>query len=90
MIDRPADPMRHPLLKQLMAKRTEGKGEPVRWKGSEHPRGVQWGDVTLENAEHGILRDAGGRDVGSYRRVSEFSGPDSDEHEILAWPRPRS
>lgn len=88
MIERPADPMKHPLLKQLMDMRTEGKGELVRWKGSKYPRGVQWGSITLETAQFGILRDAAGRDVGTYRLISEFSGPDSDEHEIRAWPRP--
>lgn len=80
------DPMKNPLLEMLMGKRSKGPGKTVKWRGTKHPRRVWWQGGYLETAQHGVLRDDGGRDVGTYRRVKEFSGPDKNEHEIVAWP----
>jgi len=77
-----------PQLSMLMAMRTKGRqGVTLRWLGTKAPRGVRFGEVTLEWARHGILRDSEGRDVGTYQRVVEFGGKDGDVQEITAWPR---
>ena len=82
------DPMLSPLLKRIMSRRTKGiKGDTIRWSGSKAPRGVKWGSTTLGWAQHGVLYDQKGEDVGTYHRVIEFGGKDGDIQEILAWPR---
>lgn len=81
------DPMQR--VESLLALRTQGReSETIRWTGTKAPRGVKFGDVTLEWAQHGILRDSKGQDVGTYRRVKEFAGPGKNEHEIEVWPNP--
>ncbi len=80
-----SDPMAHPMLEQLLNLRKKGEGEIVCWKGSKFPRGIKLGSITLETAQHGILRDITGQDVGTYERVIEFGGSNKDEHEIIAW-----
>lgn len=83
---RPRDPMESGILKELMRLRQSGPHEVIKWKGSKVPRGKAINGSTIAHAQHGILRSAGGKDIGTYRRVVEFGGEDGDEQEIEAWP----
>lgn len=55
----------------------------VRWRGTKSPIGAFVGGVAVAFARHDMLADSSGQMIGRYDRLSEFSGPSGDEHEMI-------
>lgn len=55
----------------------------IRWRGTKSPIGAVVGGVAVAFASNGMLADAGGHALGSYDRISEFTGLHGDEQEMI-------
>lgn len=55
------------------------------WRGGRVPEEVIINGIEIGHMQHGVIYDIKGEMIGTYQRLSEFSGEDNYRHEMVAF-----
>lgn len=72
----------------LQVRRLQRRVFELTWEGNKVPRGAEVLGHSIAWTQHGIVYTEGGKEIGSYTRITEFGGPTGKAHKMHVYMEP--